>query len=293
MMADETDLNEKAKQRPSAAEIAALIDGRLSDDARAEVMRQLGESEEDLDIALDAAAAIDGLDEGRREGARVSSISTQRRKRLRAISFATVSLAAAAVAVIVLRAPRTNVESASEMVSTLSSHEPLPADWNYSPWPAQRGDENVSDSSLLIRIGVRTTDLEFALRAGDPNAARFAREIDTMLEGVPGGSVVGAVYQQLAAKPDSDGLLTDARHALASLPRQDLITLGAWLEAARIAAERHDEKWFKNEPNQRMLQELMDRKKVSRTDVESLRDSIPNRVQWSRLVLAFEGALSD
>jgi hypothetical protein len=237
----------------------------LSDDAGAEVMRQLGESEEDLDIALDAAAAIDGLDEGSREGARVSSISTQRRKRLRAISFATVSLAAAAVAVIVLRAPRTNVESASEMVSALSSHEPLPADWNYSPWPAQRGEENVSDSSLLIRIGVRTTDLEIAIRAGDSSVARFAHDIGAMLDGIPGGSAVGIIYQQLAVTPKSLELAIKASRALSTLPRQDLIAFGAWLECARIAAERGDRKWFNVEHHQDQLNRLLSHPSTSPT----------------------------
>jgi hypothetical protein len=77
--------------------------------------------------------------------------------------------------------------------------------------------------------------------------------------------------------------LTDARHALASLPRQDLITLGAWLEAARIAAERHDEKWFKKDLTQRMIQELVDLEKIARTDAESVREVTRANVDWARI----------
>jgi hypothetical protein len=292
MMADDRNPGD-IKPRPTAAEIAALIDGRLSDDARAALMRRLGESEEDMDVALDAAAAVSDLNEGRVESTPVSNIATQRQTRFRRITFATVSLAAAAVAVIVLRTPRTNFESASEMVSALSSHEALPADWNYSPWPTQRGEESVSDSALMIRIGARATDLEFSLRARDTSAARFARDISAMLGGVPGGSAVGAIYERLAVSPESPNLLNDARSGLASLPQQDLIARGAWLEAARIAATRQDLEWFKREANQRMIRTLVDLGKISRTDVESVRDTINDPAEWLRLLEAIELMLKE
>jgi hypothetical protein len=244
MTADDRDPGD-IKSPPTAAEIAALIDGRLSDDARAALMRRLGESEEDMDVALDAAAAVSDLTKGRVESTPVSNIATQRQRRFRGITFATVSLAAAAVAVIVLRTPRTNSESASEMVSALSSHEALPADWNYSPWPAQRGDQVTEQNSALVRIGVRTTDLEFAIRSGDSASARFANDIAAMLEDVPGGAAVGALYSEVGSS-NSRARLDAARAALSGLPQQELIELGAWLESARIAATRHDDQWFKS-----------------------------------------------
>jgi hypothetical protein len=267
MMADEIEPTKDSRSRPDAAQIAALIDGRLTDDARASLMRQLGESEDDLDVAVDAAGAVGALGYSEQKNARPASIESRRWKRYRGISFATMSLAAAAVAVIVFRSPRPNDGTASEMVRGLSSHEALPAGWNYSPWREQRGEESVNDSSVLIRVGVRTTDLELALLAHDTSAARFARDIASMLDRVPGGSATGAIYAQLAANPRADEFLQNARAAMSALPRQQLIQLGAWLEAARIAAARHDRAWFERRINRHVVSRISPLRQFAAVDI--------------------------
>src|SRR5215208_4661933 len=120
MMAGFNSMNDSSERSPLNAErVAALIDGRLSEDERAALMAQLGESDEDLSVVLDATAALAHIDESQRERSQVASITSARKRRLGGITFATVSLAAAAVAVIVLRAPSGNTEGASEMVNAL------------------------------------------------------------------------------------------------------------------------------------------------------------------------------
>ena len=294
MMADFNSRNDSNESSPLNAEkVAALIDGRLSEDERAALLARLGESDEDLSVMIDAASAVAHLDEPRRESAPIASIASARKRRWRGVTFATVSLAAAAVAVVVLRTPSGNVESASEMVNALSSHDALPPDWNYAPWRVQRGGEGVGDSSVFIRIGVRATDLELAIRARDTTVARFANDISMLLGNVPGGSAVGAIYQRLAANPQSNELLTNSRSALAGLPRQDLITIGGWLEAARIAAARQDREWFGRESNQQMIQRLVDLKQISPADGKSAREMVRDTVDWSSVEQIFERILHD
>jgi hypothetical protein len=285
--------SEVLSQRLSAERIAALIDARVSDEERDAIMRQLGESDEALDVMLDAAAAVaymnqSGVSPDRSDEDIIPlSLVTKRRTRWRAVTFVGISAALAATALVMVRSSRARnaeaVGTPGEMVAALSDQSALPADWNYNPWSAQRGEASIRDSALYVRIGVRAADVELAARVRDTAVARLASDMDALLANVPGGSGVSVFYRKVAENPNRAELLPQASRALQTLPRADLIELGAWLETARIAASRQDERWFKLDINQRMLRGLSESKEMSPADRASAREILENKSDWTNV----------
>jgi hypothetical protein len=282
--------SEVPSQRLSAERIAALIDARVSDEERDAIMQQLGESDEDLDVMLDAAAAVADMNQSSVPADRsdedvipLSSVA-KRSTRWRAVTFVGISAALAATALVMVRSSRARnaeaVGTPGEMVAALTDQSALPADWNYNPWNAQRGDPSIRDSALYVRIGVRAVDVELAARAGDTAISRLASDMDVLLERVPGGSAASVFYRRVAEDPNGAELLPQARRALQTLSMADLIALGAWLETARIAASRHDEKWFNLAVSQRMLRRISEIGDSSPAEKAATGEILRDRSTW-------------
>jgi hypothetical protein len=284
-------------QHSRAERIAALIDGRISGEEGSTLLSQLAESEDDLSVMADAAAAADDLAVSGELANRASStaipISSAKNRRPAPLIFVGGLAAAAVATILLLRTSDTpgSYDAAHAMVATLSDKSTLPADWNYTPWTATRGSDAIPDTTAYIRIGARTTDLEFAIQSGSSQSQQFARDIQELLANVPGGGATATVFRSLAENPGSTELLNRAREGLAALPQQGLLGLGSWFEAARIAASRKDEKWFANNENQSLLRSLSDSKKISPASRAVAREILIHQYDWAAITRAFEQLL--
>jgi hypothetical protein len=112
--------------------------------------------------------------------------------------------------------------------------------------------------SRATRIGAHLVDLELAVRARDARTGPLAAEVAVLLEGIPAGSPAAAIYREVGrragAPADSLAVLLDrGQIAAAELTDADAVALGGWVEAARLAAARHDLHFFHDHASQDML----------------------------------------
>jgi hypothetical protein len=236
-----------------AERLAALLDGRLDDRARAELLARLAESEEDFEAFVDAAAVQRELEE--RGGTPTPAVPLRerwflRRGRWLAVAAAVVGVALVPLVWIRFRTP--GVDDPGRFVAALEAENAgLPAAWDGRPWSTTRStDDAVTPAGLAARVGARIVDLELAVRAGDSSAAMVAAEIATLLSNVPAGGPAVHIYDELAdsvngaSSQQVAGLLTRGRLAIAAALDVQIVDLAAWTETARLAGVRRDTGFF-------------------------------------------------
>ena len=230
--------------RIDAEQLAALLDGRLSGDQRAELLQRLAASDSATDAFADAAAVTNEL--------QPLPSKTFPASRWIAIAAALTGLALAPWLWTRVRQPQS--DGAARLVSLLGVPVVAtpPQGWDASPWSSVRGDDQpLTPSARALRIGAHMTDLELAARRGDTAAARFATDIAALLEGVPAAGPVIAMYRQIAEQAATspsqlDPMIAKAETAAAGLAGADLVRLGAWAQAARLAAHVKDAAFFQS-----------------------------------------------
>jgi hypothetical protein len=122
----------------------------------------------------------------------------------------------------------------------------MPDRWAEHPWSATRGAPSaLSDEQRALRLGALGVDLEELLASRDTAAAGVAEEMATLLADLPAAAPVSALLRQSATPlrdGSNDGMRSarEARRAATQLVDSVHLGLGAWLEAGRIAAARHD-----------------------------------------------------
>jgi hypothetical protein len=104
-----------------------------------------------------------------------------------------------------------------------------------------------------VRMGARLTDLDAAAAARDSAAVRqAAADVAAMLDGVPASGPAASVYAEVGRRAGESGsalapLLSRGRRSVAHLAGEDGVRLGAWAEAARLAAAARDARFFRAE----------------------------------------------
>ena len=248
-----------------AERLASLIDGKLPDGERAELLANLAASPEELEvfanaIAASQEAAATGSQEPREPILRIQATGQPTRRWL-AVAAALVGLALGSV--LYRHFPR-GPDDPARFVALLSTRE-LPGGWDGHPWSTLRGGEGAGTAEPLApraragRLGARLIDLELAVARRDTAAAPIADEIATLLEGVPAGGPAAALYRDVSRRAGSPPEelkpeLTRARRAAARLAGPELVELGAWAEAARLASARQDVHYFGDRESRRVLE---------------------------------------
>jgi hypothetical protein len=236
-----------------AEKLAALLDGRLSERERATVLAQLAGSPELRETYADAIAALGTAETA---GSPVVPIESRVRRRRWGPVAAWVGLAAVLAGVVLLPAVRGRLRSSGpgtpgDFVELL--REPgaaLPTGWDTPAWSSTRGPSDpLTPEARAARIGARIVDLEVAIAARDSAAGRIAQELVLLLEGAPAGAPVAAMFREVAGKVDAPSpeltrKLDDASAAATVLAGAEQVRLGAWAEAARIAAVTRDTAFF-------------------------------------------------
>ncbi len=251
-----------------AEKLAALMDGRLDERERAELLARLASSEDALEIYADATAALREAEAGE---AKVLPLTPPARRAERWRTPARRWLAAAAILAGVavggpllwtrVRSP-VGEEPGRSFAPLVGDGIGLPAGWDESPWTTVRGGgvaEPLTPTARAARVGARIVDLEIAVWSRDTAAPRLASEVAALLEGVPAGAPVATMYRVLAQRAgrspeELEPLLERGRLAASKLVGADVFRLAAWAEAGRVAAARRSAEFFRTRESRLLLE---------------------------------------
>lgn len=246
--------------------LSALLDGRVEDPQRRELLAHLSASDEDYTVFTDTAIILRQLEEGapaapRPREAAASAPPGMRARRWRRVAPWAVPLGIAALlaAVWVLRGRASAADSPLHLAAQVdSSRRGLPPGWTDDrPWDVSRGSGAPRDrAAASARAGAMLTDLAVAVRAGDAvRTELLADQVRSRFEPAAGrGTPLRQIAERAGAPPASlEPLLERATDRLNDNLEKDLLRLGAWVEAASLAAHRGDEAFFEAAASRRML----------------------------------------
>lgn len=238
--------------------LAALIDGRLTGPERDALLARLAASDDDAALFSDAVAvSAELLGDEQRAAAPTAKPA---RSSFRGQTWLALALAAGIVAV-AATAVLTREDGARTFAQLLARPAAYPAGMDASPWSDARSSGAVlSERSRSIRLGALATELELRVAAADASAGQPADAIVEHLAGVPGSGPVAELFRQLRAPAGAaDATVTQAVDQLRAIVDTDWFTIGAWLQAARVAASRSDAAFFATGESRR-AQELLVRR---------------------------------
>ncbi|HEY0025212.1 MAG TPA: hypothetical protein VGB24_20020 [Longimicrobium sp.] len=240
-----------------AERLAALLDARLDADAHADVLSRLATDDEALAAYAEAAAVTRALEEEDaaagvtllRPAARHTSPFPGARR------WGAIAAVVAAVALAPLawnRLQPAGLQEPGALAERLATTgTALPAGWDPSPWGSTRSaSDPMTPRARAVRIGARLVELELAVRGQDPAAARTAAQVAILLGELPGSGPAVSIFrgiQDRAGAPwaELEPQMEQGSEAAAAMAGEDDVRLGAWLQAARIAAGREDAEFFR------------------------------------------------
>ena len=284
-------------------EIGALLDGRLDLRRRNELLARLATDDVDYEVFADTAAVLREAEEdestekesaGGREVVRETEVIPLRPRRAMGWrSPAVRSMAAAAVLATTVIVPvlRTRMVANRwgdpEHLYALSSAPGarLPADW--APPFVTRGAGGAADEApLAARVGALHMDMVVSANAGD--SAQVSQHAATAVAALESAAVSGPNYAapgyrdvaQLSPWTRADALrrLKAARTEVVRFVDPDYFGLGAWTEAARLAARREDAAFFRPRESRKALERavslpgLNDEAKAAATRLRAVRE---------------------
>jgi hypothetical protein len=266
-------------------DLARLLDRTLSEDERGRALAHLAESDDD-EVLGDAAYLLRELEEGAAadDGAEVRHSYADETETGRAAEVVPLRppsttarpwrraparwLALAAVLAGVLLVPlalsRSGARDPGDFAGLLASRDAgLPdANWVDRPrWPVRRGEGGPSaDLPTSARLGALQVALEVAVNARQVEQTNLLSErIALMLNDMPGSGAVAAAYRDIGARAAEPAetlapSVAEARESLALFMDEDHFNLGAWAEAAAIAAKRQDAAFFHTRASRKILE---------------------------------------
>lgn len=267
-------------------DLARFLDRSMSEDELGRAVAHLAASDEDAEVLGDAAYLLRELEaedgvvivaddedgalpsadaDGERDPKVVplrppSTRSGWRRAPARWLALAAVL---AGVLLVPLALSRSGSRDPGDFATLLASRDAgLPPGWIDSErWPVTRGgDDPVVEKARAARLGALQVDLEVAVAARQAEAtSRRSAQIAERLNDVPGSGAVAAAYRDIGARAGQPAealapLVAGARESLAMFVDEDYFSLGAWTEAASLAARRRDAAFFRARASRKMLE---------------------------------------
>lgn len=248
--------------------LAALLEGRLEGPERDELLAYLATADEDFHVFAKTAAVLREMEEeeaaqARQAGEQVTQVParetlppslTGKRRRWGASRVIVPAVLAGLVVFGIFTTRGRAANLGDPMVLAASLDRPLPADWAGNwPWEGTRGDAERN----AAQAGAMMVDLALAVRTRDiGNVQGLARSIRTRFDNqVPSiVPLLQEIEQRAAEGPDVlRPKLAEVTKRLAGRVDRDYLQLGAWTEAARLAARDHDAEFFRSSPTPAML----------------------------------------
>jgi hypothetical protein len=233
--------------------LAALLDGRMNEADRRELMSGVANSPDDLALIADVAAM------NREMHSEVTNISDTRTKRrpwlVRQRGWIAIAAGIVGITTLTMLGRRDRPRP-----------QPWPKGIDFVVWDKTRGpSEGPRPSSATARswrVGARIADLDLAIAAHDSMRIRlFAREIRDLLED---HLLLGAqtYFARVADSAGADSrtlarLTRDARQLLGAPLDSHAGRLGEWVESARVAALRGDSAFFTTAESRRAAADLV------------------------------------
>jgi hypothetical protein len=301
---DHTGPGEATDNAVAPDRLAALLDGRLSEQERVDLLRQLAVSPADLAVLAQATAILREVEDQpqsqptqpRRvaEAAPATSRWTNKRQ---AISVAAAVVVVAFGAWFVMRSTSPTALGPAHYIASLERPtDPLPQGWEGQPWSRTRGDANgaLSPRARGVRLGALLVDLQVAVTTTDTAAVGIAQTIARLAGTMPAGGAISDRYMEIAGRatepPTSlQPVLDQAASAVRVAAGEQAVDLGSWLETARLAAARRDRSYFQKSATSTMLAQLTGGSEATpqmQTTVEQVRSTVASQSpSWEQLSL--------
>lgn len=287
--------------------LAALLEGRVQGDQREGMLSHLAAADDDYEVFAGTARVLRALGE---EDARAHSrprLRSMRRGGWRAPKIRTVVVVTGTI--VLLLGLRWALRERTlfimpDPVQLAMRADPdvrgLPADWRLpTPSGSARGtSSSAGRDAVAVNAGAMLVELAVSVRARDTAqtqmlAARLSGQLDPGASDTP----LQRIYENPDAPTDSLAeLLAQATARLAD--RHEPLELGAWLEAARLAANGQNSAFFEDGLNAGMLgraERLARGDKAALAAVAEVRAALQvgRAPQWDALENAFGKLLSE
>lgn len=236
--------------------LGALLEGRLAQDERAELLARLAASEEARDVFADTAAVLRELDEEDAAPAAVARTATpatgtvsgaaRRPRRLPAWALGGIAAGIALAVALPLTLRSRGLPSPETTLEAFTARGGgLPAYWP-NAWPAARGEGEVADAGATAsRLGVTHLHLLLAVASNDSSAkAEAIAGAQDLLAGE--WALAAEEYRELSGRGVTREQIAEAGAEVARTVGESRFRLGAWAEAARLAAARRDPAFFRS-----------------------------------------------
>lgn len=204
-----------------------------------------------------------------------------------------LALAAVFVAALLVLPPRFGGRAVGDTgeIAMLLDDRRLPSQWADTAigQVTRSANDAAPDDARAARIGALQLRLELAVAGGQAEETRgIASQIRESLKHVTAGGTVSPIYREIERESlprDSlVQLLADGREYLPRLVGEEHFALGAWAEAARIAARQRDAAFFRARASRKMLnraESLSSQEDGVRASVEKIRAALaPDEPDW-------------
>lgn len=280
--------------------LSALLEGRVEGRQREELLAHLAGADDDYEVFANTASVLRALEEEDARARRPVAPPSMRRRTWPAAR----TLVAMAGAVVLLLAVGWMFRGRSPSPSGDPVQLALDVDTTkWSPWEAQGnvrgGDEPSSRDARAVYAGAKLVDLAVAVRIRDTaQIGDLARTLQSRLYRHTGPD---APLSRMAAHP---GAPTDSLNALVkeATERYDrrsrpALELGAWIEAARLAALAQDAARFPNGASAGMLgraERLARGDQDAEAAVRAVHEALPRNgdADWDVLARRLEAMLA-
>ncbi len=257
---------------PDLEDLAAYLDGRLSNERRAQVEERLARDEDYYDVFMETVRFQEEQGQAEDGGKVITPAWWQNWK-----SIAPMAVAATLVLTIGLQSlsPSSPVALAGRLNPEAVVNSGV--DWDLLGWWTRRGLENTAPSPDLLeeqqhafRIGTRIADLQIALAAEDRETARdVAAELIELTRKVLVLSFFSDYYVDLRRAVTDGAEIDTLRKEAKNLEKQvvdmldgplaERFDLGAWNEVGRLAALSNDAK---------VLRKIWKRRNLAQDDIQ-------------------------
>jgi hypothetical protein len=258
--------------------LAALLEGRVQGGQREDMLAHIAAADDDYEVFAGTAGVLRALEEEDARAGRRVPIHSMRKGGWRAPGMRTTALVTGTLVLLLalglaLRARDPSLGRTPQQLAlaAVPDGQGLPVGWNPpTPSGGVRGAGRSADrGARAVLAGAMLVDLSVAVRARDTEripmlAERLNRHAD---RGV-GGTALRRIAAQPGAPADSlNALLDQAADRLADRWERKPLQVGAWLEAARLAARRQDSTFFQDGASDGMLRRA---KRLARGDQAAL-----------------------
>ena len=299
---DHTGPGEPTDNAVAPDRLAALLDGKLSEQERVDLLRRLAVSPADLAVLAQAAAILREVeDQPQSQPAQPSRVmetspATSRwTHKRRAMSVAAAVVVVAFGAWFVMRGTGSNALGPAHYIASLERPtDPLPQGWGGQPWSRTRGDADgaLSPRARGVRLGALLVDLHVAVTTTDPASVGIAQTIARLVGAMPAGGAISDRYMKIAGRateppPSLQPVLDQAASAVRVAAGEQAVDLGSWLETARLATARRDRAYFQKSATSTMLAQLTGGSEATpemQTTVERVRSTVASQSPaWEQL----------